>query len=118
MDYARNYLIQFIFDEDSKIEKHKHMAHPGHQYVDPGDTIQFAPRNTDVKIFIPNSTDLFEGKSEEYLVLEISKKELSEPFIVKDIGDEDVKIFPYAVYCKEGNNFAEGGTSPAIIIKR
>jgi len=115
MANQRNYLIQYIHDPQSHLEKFPHSAQPGHQYVRAGDTIQFAPRNTDVIIIVPNADQLFQGQKNNYLVLPLAENQLSQPFTIK--AAENQNVFPYAVYCRSGNGFAEGGSSPEIIVE-
>ena len=111
----RNYLVQFIFDEEIRDEKYRQVVQPGHQYVHADDTIQFAPRNTDVIIFIPNAKDLFVGIDKDYLIIPLAMNDPPPAFTIKHVKNR--RIFPYAVYCKSGNDFAEGGTSPGIIVE-
>lgn len=111
----RNYLVQFIFDEKIQYEKYIHVVQPGHQYVHAGETIQFAPRNTDVIIFIPNAKDLFVGIDNDYIVITLTVNDPPPTFTIKHVKNK--RVFPYAVYCKSGNGFAEGGSSPEIIIE-
>lgn len=115
MGNSRNYLIQFIFDEKIQYEKFPQVTQPGHQYVHGEDTIQFAPRNTDTIIFIPNAKDLFVDIDDDYIVIPLAVNDPPQTFTIKHA--ENKRIFPYAVYCKRGNGFAEGGTSPAIIVE-
>jgi hypothetical protein len=63
--------------------------------------------------------DLFVSINDDFPVLPLSANEESKTYTIKDAVSKwrRKKIFPYAVYCVNGNGFAEGGTSPAIIIE-
>ena len=111
----RNYLVQFIFDEEKRDERYRQVVQPCHTYVHADDTIQFAPRNTDVIIFIPNAKDLFVGIDTDYHIIKLAMNDQLPAFTIKHVKNK--RIFPYAVYCKRGNDFAEGGSSPEIIVE-
>lgn len=115
MNNNYQHIVQFLHNDGKKIvfEKALHTAQPGHLYARPGDTIQFVPRNTGVTIYIPNANQLFAGLSQDDLIIRLDPGQPSQPY---SISYTDNRRFPYAVYCHDGNDFAEGGTSPAVII--
>ncbi len=74
----------------------------------------FLAQGTNGVIFIPNANRLFDTSSGS-LTIELKSGNQTESFTVSDnvaSGDD----FPYAVYCDGDNDFAEGGSSPRIII--
>ncbi|MBN2030842.1 hypothetical protein JW824_11445 [bacterium] len=114
-----NYTIQFDRRDQT-------FAMPGHLKAHEGDRIKFfAPQNTEVRIYIPNGTKLFSNvpdnmKTPDYVMLQIPSGGEIELIVDKQDWEEgkEEKIYPYAVYCAKENHFAEGGTSPGIIIER
>ncbi len=111
---SQNHIIQLIYNPK---EEDKHVAKPGHQEVNIDDTIQFETRNTRVLIYFPNSSDLFVNFVNDCPVLEVPANQLSDKFKIQD-PESSQSEFPYAVYCENGNDFAVGGTTPLIIIRR
>ena len=50
-------------------------------------------------------------------MIEIKAGGHSDPYTIHDIKSDDEK-FPYAVYCREDNDFAEGNSCPAMIVEK
>jgi len=91
---------------------HKHFADPGVCYIEAGDKVVFCGVNTAVTVFIPKSPFVEGGRRN--LVFSLKRRE-ERVFVVGEKvreGDE----YPYAVYCSNGNDFAEGGSPPRMIV--
>ena len=111
-------LARWLHRTLTKVETHKvlivgHKAGrvvvPGRLVVKHGDYVEFNALNEDVTIFIPNTGILAD------LVLEISATKSKARQVLEDapVGEH-----PYAVFCGgEARNFAEGNSSPVIIIE-
>jgi len=112
---SRTHWVQIIYDPDGNHETIPQVVRPGHLYVSSGDKVIFTSDQVDSLFFIPNASELF-GVKEEYFVLSILAGGAPQAFTVQrglPCGQE----FPYAVYCRDCNNFAEGGSPPRMIIK-
>ncbi len=107
----RRIWIRIIHDPELQYEKFRHVIQPGHQYLRVGDTVIFETRGTAARIYIPRVKALF-GIDDEWIT--VGQKGHSDEFTVQECPHEK---YPYVVYCKDGNDFAEGGTSPAMIIE-
>ena len=106
--------VQIIFDSRSVRKPRFAFTNPGHLGVESGEEVIFEAKNTNTTIWIPNAEELF-GR-EEHLVFDIESGGKSETFTVKQ-GLPKGKEYPYAVYCENSNDFAEGNTSPRMIIE-
>ena len=106
-------LIEIIFDPQN-VET-PNLARPGRLYVMPGDNVKFTTRNTAATIWIPNAEELF-GVKAEYFLFDIERDGESEILTVRE-GLPKGREYPYAVYCREGSDFAEGNTAPRMIIE-
>jgi len=80
---------------------------PGLLQVQPGDDVTFKALNGDVKIWFPVK-DLFGVDSLEL------KKKVPQPLTVQQVNSDE---YPYSAYCVTTGTFAEGGSSPIIIIE-
>jgi len=106
------YIIKIIYK--GKFEKNDRQVIPGNLYVSRGDTVIFSSRDTYVEIFFPDQTKyLLKAPN----VIEIKAGGHSDPYTIHDIKSDDEK-FPYAVYCREDNDFAEGNSCPAMIVEK
>ncbi|MBL7136264.1 MAG: hypothetical protein ISS81_06695 [Candidatus Marinimicrobia bacterium] len=112
MKASKQKRVQIIFD--SRSVRKPRFARPGRLGVKSGEEVIFEAENTNTTIWIPNAEELF-GRG-EHLVFDIESGGKSETFTVMPrlrIGKE----YPYAVYCENSNDFAEGNTSPRMIIE-
>lgn len=112
---SRTHLVQIIYDPDGNHESIPQVVRPGHLYVNSGDNVIFTSDQVDSLFFIPNAQELF-GVEKDSLVLFIPAGSESVEFTVQPelpCGKE----YPYAVYCKDCNDFAEGGSPPRMILK-
>lgn len=112
--------IKIIHDGKLLFEKHPNQVRPGNAYVSPGDKVIFSTRNTNIEIFLPPQTQYLLNASNN--VIPITAPGKSQTFIIQNIGsDEKIgspkRRFPYAVYCEAGNDFAEGGSAPQMIVE-
>jgi len=105
--------VQIIFD--SRSVRKPRFANPGRLGVKIGEEVIFEAENTNTTIWIPNANELF-GTKGEYLIFDIKSGGESETFTVMQ-GLPEGKEYPYAVYCENSNDFAEGNTSPRMIIE-
>jgi hypothetical protein len=80
---------------------------PGLLQVQPGDDVTFKALNGDVKIWFPVK-DLFGVDS-----LQLKRGAPQTLTVQKKDSDE----YPYSPYCLTTGTFAEGGSSPIIIIE-
>lgn len=111
---GKHYQIKIRKREKPESGKPEFVASPGKQHVKKSDTVMFMAQGTNSVIFIPNANQLFDISSNS-LTIELKSGNQTQSYTISEnvtIGDD----FPYAVYCDEDNDFAEGGSSPRIII--
>ena len=113
MKASKQKRVQIIFD--SRSVRKPRFARPGRLGVKSGEEVIFEAKHTNTTIWIPNAKELF-GDKREHLVFDIKSGGKSETFTVKQ-GLPKGKEYPYAVYCENSNDFAEGNTSPRMIIE-
>ena len=84
---------------------------PGHLILNRGDSVEFKTvNNKDATILIPHG-NLF---GEDNRVFDLDEKnQWTQTLTVSNI---EAGVYPYAVYCKESNDFAEGNSPPTMII--
>ena len=111
MDEQKRFWVRIIHDPELRYEKFKHVVQPGHQYLRVGDTVIFTTHRTAVRIHIPRVQALF-GIENEWII--VGKNGRSDEFTVQECPRGK---YPFVVYCADGNDFAEGGTSPAMIVE-
>ncbi|MCK4297201.1 MAG: hypothetical protein KAX28_11165 [Candidatus Marinimicrobia bacterium] len=105
--------VQIIFN--SRSVRKSRFVNPGRLCVKSGEEVIFEAKNTTTTIWIPNAEELFEN-GEKHLIFDIENGDKSKTFKVeKDL--ERGKEYPYAVYCENSDDFAEGNTSPRMIIE-
>ena len=111
--------IKIIYDPQLKFEKHQHQVRPAHAYVKKGDKVIFSAIDTEVEIFFPEPTKNIlvdnKGKADQNGIT-INSDNPTETFTISN--DSDPGKFPYAVYCTEGSDFAEGGSAPRMIVRK
>ena len=103
-------------DKERKFSSKKHLALPGVLFVKKDDTVQFYAKNSIIHIFFPKANELFGLNKEEY-VKKIDRGGKTEILTVKIKPLNNVLVYPYAVYCEDGGDFAEGNSSPKIIVE-
>jgi hypothetical protein len=97
----------------TKTRPKKRVVRPGRLRVRRGDRVNFRATGTALTIWIPNSKELFGiGKR---LVFDVKKGARSKSFKVAQTAKVG-KEYPYAVYCKSDNEFAEARSVPIMII--
>ncbi len=109
--------IRIISDPGGKYRSHQNLVLPPIQVLNYDDQVVFQAVETDIVIIIPNAQELFgQSNAGNNLILEIPAGNASDEWTI----DKDAtlnKVYPYAVYCAEGNDFAVGYSSPKIIIE-
>lgn len=86
-------------------------VHPAHALVDTMQEVRFvnATRGP-VELHFPTGETLFADGTK---VIPIDSVEAKTPIVVAAIGTEH----PYAVFCEQGNELAEGLSHPSLIVK-
>ncbi len=113
--------IKIIYEPKGNLlfEKHPHKVRPGHLYVSLDDKVTFSSKKTKITIFLPEPTRQLLGTLDNLITLEATQS--SDTFIIQKIGNKEEgsegRRFPYAVYCEAGNDFAEGGSAPQMIVE-
>ena len=113
MEKKPEYWVKIVSDPDLKHEKSKNAVQPGHLYLRRGDRVRFTALHSDAVVFIPHSQVLF-GRDDP--IIRLDKKGVSNEELVVQ-AKVDRGRYPYAVFCKTGNDFAAGGSSPAMIVE-
>lgn len=91
------------------------VAAPGAEHVGKSDEIMFVTRGTHATIFIPNADKFLDGEGST-VVIEAAPGHQTRTFQIAAAAPSG-KEFPYAVYCEDDNDFAEGGSTPRFIIE-
>lgn len=104
--------IRIIYDPDLEYESHKHVVRPGHQYVSAGDKVIFKTMRTAARIFFPKAAELFVELKDNWITVE--ENDQSDPLTIKDGSSGK---YAYVAYCNNGEDFAEGGSTPRIIVE-
>ena len=107
----------------------KNIVWPPVIVLDGGDAVKFRAVNTDAAVFFKGALS-FEGMQNDEEILKVPKKHVlamkvkpkvlkeKPPGGLKPEGKEAVAgIYPYSVFCSEGNDFAEGNSSPVMILE-
>ncbi len=106
--------VRIIVDPARSPEKKTHVVLPGDLYVMGEDSVIFSTKNTAAQIWFPQIGEFFEGNPSPQLRIEAGSQ--AGPFVVKKklpVG----QIFAYAVFCENQGKFAEGNSSPTMIIE-
>ena len=112
---GRKHSINFYHDSSTPKPEKPNLALPGVLHVNNGDLVTFHATNSDVLIFIPNANKLIKNAGKN-IQISIRAGGSSKGFRI-DIGSNKTPLtFPYAVFCERGNDFAEGNSSPKIIV--
>jgi hypothetical protein len=111
----------------------KHVVWPPYVVVAQGEEVMFKAVGVDATVFLPmpevfeETVDIHDGtarssepvqKTDKGLVLRVGKKHTA--IRVKKPASPDYTTrtaYPYSVYCKEANTFAEGNSAPVMIIE-
>ena len=107
----------------------KNIVWPPVVVLDGGDTVKFQAVNTDATIFLEGALS-FEGMEKSAESLDVPKKHTlslkvkpqvrrqKPPGGLTPAGTEALAgVYPYSVYCVEGNDFAEGNSSPIMVLE-
>lgn len=102
-------------------EDNKAVADPGSLPVFTGDTISINVTGTNAFLFFPDK-NLF-GIQTAYIYngrkILLTVQEVRQSFQESDDeNDDEINRYPYAAYCDRVNDFAEGASSPFMIVKR
>ncbi len=110
-------IIRIVNDHSQKFRSHRNLVLPPIQILNYDDQVIFEAVDTDVVVIVPNADELFGlDSSEKNLIIEIPAGDFSDEWTI-DKGATLNRVYPYAVYCAEGNDFAVGYSSPKIIIE-
>ena len=112
----------------------KHVVWPPYVVVTHGEEVVFKAVGVDATVFLPmpdmfeDTVDIHNGttrssepaqKTDKGLVLEVGDRHSA--IRVKktaSLGDNTTRVaYPYSVYCKQANTFAEGNSAPVMIIE-
>ena len=99
-------VVEFI------LEGGKLYADPPTLWVSRYDSVRFTSKVTEGTLFFPK-LDFFQGTNER--LIDFSMNGQVELQINEKVPEKEET--PYACYCAIGNDFAEGSSSPRIIIK-
>jgi hypothetical protein len=112
----------------------KHVVWPPYVVVAPGEEVVFKAVGVDATVFLPmpemfeDTVDVHDGttrstepaqKTDKGLVLEVGKQHTAVR-VKKTDGLDAYPVraaYPYSVYCKQANTFAEGNSAPVMIIE-
>lgn len=96
----------------------KGRVEPGHLVVKPHDTLEFVTINTDASFFFPDPgvvAAVRKGVNPRFGDLKLKPAKTSAPMVFEVIK-ETGGVHPFAVFCAATNDFAEGHSSPMMII--
>jgi hypothetical protein len=107
----------------------KNLVWPPVVVLDGGDTVRFRAVNTDATIFIEDALS-FEGMTERSELFKVPKKHVLDVKVKPEViateppdgmtaeGTQALAgIYPYSVFCSEGREFAEGNSTPVMLIE-
>jgi len=104
-------------------EKYQGIVHPSPLFVTCEDSIEFKAINTALTIFFPKEKLFVDEKP--YMKLDpqqekyprVGKVTLKNKKALENLNFKIPGSYPYAVYCENMNDFAEGNSSPSMIIE-
>lgn len=111
---GKPHMIQIRKRDHIQSGKPEFVASPGKMHVKKSEKIMFQAQGTNAVIFIPNANK-FLDTNESTLVIDASSGRQTHSFTLSDNPSSGAE-FPYAIYCDGDNDFAEGGSTPRIII--
>jgi hypothetical protein len=107
----------------------KNIVWPPVVVLDGDDTVEFHAVNTEATVFLKGALS-FQGMAKRAELLEVPQRHIlalkvkpnvrrkNPPGGLTPEGTEALAgVYPYSVYCDEGNDFAEGNSSPIMIIE-
>jgi len=97
-----------------KCQNGKSLVIPGEIHVKRGDGVRFNAVNTDISLFMPRK-DILESSESHSIRIRSIKSGHSKTLKVR--LDSHPDTYTYGVYCKENNDFAEGNSSPKMIVE-
>jgi|GEM_PF-1044241 len=102
------------------IDKNKAVVKPGSLTVSTGDSISINVTGTNAFLFFPDinllgiqTAYIFNGRKILLTVQDVSQS-LQES---DEENEDEINRYPYAAYCDGVNDFAEGASSPFMIVK-
>jgi hypothetical protein len=97
--------------------QNKCTVHPANLQIERNEKVNFRVFGTEATIFVPNNL-LFDPKGNAVQVLTLADGQKSDNFSVNaDTSSVKDGAYPYAIYCKGVNDFAEGNSSPTMIVE-
>lgn len=111
---GKTHMIQIRKRDQIESGKPEFVASPGRMHVKKSEKIMFQAQGTNAVIFIPNANKLLET-NESTLIIDARSGKQTHSFTLSG-NLSSGSDFPYAIYCDEDNDFAEGGSTPRIII--
>jgi hypothetical protein len=109
--------VQFSFNPDEKEEKMKRLCKPQILYAKENELIRFIGKNTDVRIYIPEAHLLFKDSPANLLFPVKQGDERNTYTVIKRDSKLSKQEYAYAVYMENGRDFAEGNSTPKIIVE-
>ena len=101
--------------DEPRIRRYRTLGRTGFQVSDV--SLGGLPENGNVvRYAYDHGINLFDNVKDRDLTFNLGIEEISEEFVIKQTAKAGQK-FPYSAYCFKGNDFAEGGSSPKIIIE-
>jgi hypothetical protein len=97
-------------------DKSKGNVVPSPIFLKQGESFQFLSVNSNVTLFFPNLSIFDKGHE----VIRLVPRDSVTVKITSQIDPailERSRYFPYAVFCDNANDFAEGNSSPSMIIE-
>jgi len=91
----------------------KNVVWPPYVVVTPGDEIVFKAVNTTAMVFFPNGGIFEAHRSGEAITLPVGGEQPK----LKVRDGASPGLYPFSVYCENGPDFAEGNSSPVMIIE-
>jgi len=114
MEEERIFTILISYDTDLKYHRTENRIFPGLVYVRNGNKVYFCTRNSAAKIYFPEFNILFK-ETLTSPIIELGENDCSQGFIVENKSDN--RVFSYAVYNQADREFAEGDSTPKIIVE-
>ena len=114
VENGRVFTILISYDTDLKYHKTNNRILPGLVYVRNGDKVNFCTRSTSAKIYFPEFEILFNEPLTNQII-GLGENDCTQLFTVDNKSDN--RVFSYAVYNETDRDFAEGDSTPKIIVE-
>jgi hypothetical protein len=94
--------------------QNRYTVHPGNLQVDKGDQVNFRVFQSNATVLVPNDL-LVDAAGAVVSAIPLTAGVKSADYTVNPRVPDGA--YPYAIYCKDGNDFAEGNSPPTMIIE-